>query len=685
MLMLASFRSVLGRNADAALVVLTLGILVVLFTPIPPRLLDLLLLLNLCLALLTLLLTFYVDKPVQFSTFPSLLLITTLFRLSLNIAATRLILSSADGGRVIGTIGDFVVGGNYVIGLIVFLILVIIQYVVVTSGAQRVAEVAARFTLDSMPGQQMSIDADLNMGFIDQAEAQKRRRNLEKEANFYGAMDGASKFVKGDAIAGIIILLVNMLGGWAIGIMQLGMKWDEALRTFTLLTIGDGIVTQVPALVIALGTGIIVTRSASDERLSTEVTSQLTALPKLLYMVVAALAVAMLLPGMPAGPVAILMVAFGAVAWLTGRTRAAAASADARTGDHDDAASASEDLYQLLGVEALEVKVGAALSLAVNDDNAMLKERLAALRKSTALESGFVLPRMRIRTDEKLAANTYEIHASGVALAQGEIFTDRLLAIHPDGDVRTVPGTLTRDPSFGLTALWIDKALRAEARQAGYTLVDPPLVFITHLNEAIRQNAAALLSRMETERLLDNFRKTNPGLVEELVPTVLSLSEIQKVLQGLLRERVPVRQLERILEALVDHGRQSKDPDYLVELVRQKLGAVICHSLAGDRGELTVLTLDPAIEQTIAAGVRAANAQGAPVLEPQFAEQLLSRLAAQAQRMAKSNALPVLLVAPEVRRHMRRLTERLIPQLNVISMSEIAPSINLRAFGVVTI
>lgn len=681
--MFESLKKTLGKNADLALVVLTIGILVVLFTPIPSRLLDFLLLLNLSFALLVLLLTFYMEKPVQFSTFPSLLLITTLFRLSLNIAATRLILSNADGGKVIGAIGNYVVGGNYVIGLIVFLILVIIQYVVITSGAQRVAEVAARFTLDSMPGQQMSIDADLNMGFIDQVEAQRRRKNLEKEANFYGSMDGASKFVKGDAIAGIIILLVNMLGGWAIGITQQGMKWDEALRVFTLLTIGDGIVTQVPALVIALGTGIIVTRSASDEHLSAEVLKQLISFPKTLLMVVVALSIILLLPGIPALPAAVLILFFGTVAYFVKKAKPFADQASAEA--DKEKADQVDDIYDLLTVEPIEVKVGQSLVPLINGEDTLLMDRIATFRKAYAMEAGFIIPKIRIKDDKKVPPNAYEIMTYGITIAQGEILADRILAIHPEGDVRKVQGIETKDPSYGLPALWILEGQRAEARQAGYTLVDPATVFITHLNEVIRQNSSALLSRMETERLVDNFRKSNAGLVEELIPTVLTLSEVQKILQNLLKEKIPIRNMELILEVLVDHGKQTKDPEYLTELVRQKLGAIICQSLTNRGGDLSVLTLDPAIEQTIANSMRAINEKTTLVLEPKFAEQLLSRLASQVERMIKNNSKPVLLCAPELRRHLRHLTERLIPQLSIVSMSEIPNTINLRAFGVVTV
>lgn len=674
-------RKVLGEQADVALVLLTIGILVVLFTPIPSRLLDFLILANVSLALLVLLLTFYTRTPVQFSTFPSLLLIATLFRLSLNIAATRLILSSADGGRVIGAIGSYVVGGNYVIGLLVFLILIIVQYVVITSGAQRVAEVAARFTLDSMPGQQMSIDADLNMGFIDQAEAQQRRRNIEKEASFYGAMDGASKFVKGDAIAGIVILLINIVGGWAIGVMQMGMKWDEALRTYTLLTIGDGIVTQVPALVIALGTGIIVTRSASDENLSTEVYRQLMLFPKTLGIVVVALTVMLLLPGLPMLPLAALIMLFALAWWFARR----AASNPPATATDTAAAAKEEDLYDLLAVDAIEVRIGQALAPLIGDANAGLMERISGFRRSFALEDGFVLPKVRIRDERKLAAGAYDVQLYGNRVADGELMPDHILALRSGSEPHALRGIETRDPSYGLPAVWVLEAQRNEARQAGYTLVDPATVFLTHLGEVLRKRAALLLSRSEVERLVGTVRKTNAGLVEELVPTVLALSEVQKVLQNLLEEKVSIRNLALILEVLADGARQTRDAAQLTELVRQRLGATICQALLNKGSELAVLTLDPSIEQSIAASLRSVDDKATLILAPRYAEQVLARLAAQVEKMVKSNLMPVLVCAPQLRRHLRILTERVLPQLSIVSMAEVPPYLALRAFGTVTL
>lgn len=679
------WRATWGDQSDLLLVAAVVGILVVLFTPIPAGLLDVLLLTNLSFALLILLITFYAAKPVDFSTFPSLLLIATLFRLSLNIAATRLILSDADAGQVIGAIGAFVVGGNYVIGLIVFLILVVVQYVVVTNGAQRVAEVAARFTLDSMPGQQMSIDADLNMGLIDQAEAKLRRKNLEKEANFYGAMDGASKFVKGDAIAGIVIVLINILGGLAIGVMQRGMPWSEALQTYTLLTIGDGIVTQIPALVVAVGTGIIITRSTSDARLSHEILRQTTAYPRILVMVMVALLALTLLPGIPVVPalaIAGVLALFALLAWRTRRVQAEAAE-QVQT---EQKSAEQEDVYATLQVEALEVRVGQNLVKLVNGQDAQLLDRIAAFRKQQAQEVGFVMPKVRIRDVHTLEPNAYQIAIYGVVVAQGELLPDRTLAIHRGGEARSaLKGVPTRDPAYGLPAVWITDDERQTARETGHTLVDPPTVAITHLGEVVRGHAAALLTRAETERLLERLRPQHAGLLDELVPQVMTLGEIQKVLQNLLKEKVSIRNLEAVLEVLADAGRHAKDADTLTEQVRQRLGPAICQALAGRANELSVLTLDPSVEHTLASSFRAVDDRTTLVLEPRFAEQVLARLAAQVEKMMKANLMPVLLCAPELRRHVRRLTERVMPHLAVVSMAEVPNTVNLKAYGVVSL
>lgn len=679
--MMASIRKILGNQADLVLVFGVVGILMVLFMPIPSQLLDFLLITNVSFALLVLLLTFYVDKPLQFSTFPSLLLLATLFRLSLNIAATRLVLADADAGRVIETIGTHVVGGNYVIGMIVFLVLIVVQYVVVTNGAQRVAEVAARFTLDGMPGKQMSIDADLNMGLINEQQAQERRRLIEKETNFYGAMDGASKFVKGDAIAGIIIVLIDIVGGLTIGIAQRGMEWGEALRTFTLLTIGDGIVTQIPALVISTGTGIIVTRAASDAFLSREITRQLTAFPKILALICVALFAALIMPGIPALSVMVLLVLFGALWFFALRAKRkdesnASAEVLKQAGD--------ENVYDILAVEALEVRVGMNLVSLFGGEDSLIMDRVGAFRKQYALEMGFVMPRLRAKDDKKLAPHRYEVWIYGAKVGEGEILPDRILAINPGSAAEKLEGVDTRDPTFNMPATWILDSQRGEAKKTGYTVIEPLNVLMTHLSEIIRQHSSNLLTRAETEQLVKRVKARNAGLVEELIPAVMSMGQVQKVLQRLLREKVSIRNLELILEVLVDEGAQSRDPELLTEMVRKKLGAAICQPLAKGNN-LKVLVFDPKVEQKLSMSLRKDADKSMLVVEPSFAEQVLTRLAAQSEKMMGASLSPVLLCSPELRRHIRRITERTIPHLSVVAMSEVPTSVNVQSQGMITV
>ncbi|MEW8111597.1 MAG: flagellar biosynthesis protein FlhA, partial [Candidatus Thiodiazotropha endolucinida] len=473
-----TIKGLLRKQSDLILVFGMIGILIVLLSPIPSQLLDFLLIANLSFALLILLLTFYVDKPLQFSTFPSILLIATLFRLSLNIAATRLVLGDAYAGEVIDAIGNHVVGGNYVMGMIVFLVLVVVQYVVVTNGAQRVAEVAARFTLDAMPGKQMSIDADLNMGLINEQQAQERRKDIEKEANFYGAMDGASKFVKGDAIAGIIIILIDIIGGLIIGVAQMGMEWSEALRRFTLLTIGDGIVTQIPALVIATGTGIIVTRAASDEALSQAVSSQVTKYPKILILIGLTLLALMLLPGIPAFPVFLVLLMVALVALYSFRKR------QFQTEETEvlEPESGEQDLYGMLTVDPIEIQVGQGLVPLFGGDDSLFMERIAVFRKQYALEQGCVIPKVRVKDNKKLPPQGYEIRLYGAKVGSGEVLDDRLLAINPGQVGKTLEGVQTKDPTYGLPAIWVVEEQVPTAREAGYTLVEPAMVLMTHLS-----------------------------------------------------------------------------------------------------------------------------------------------------------------------------------------------------------
>jgi flagellar biosynthesis protein FlhA len=676
-------RKVFGDQAELALVALLAGILMVLFTPIPPGLLDFLLIANFSFAMLVLLLTFYMARPLEFSTFPSLLLVATLFRLSLNVSATRLILSEADAGRVIAAIGNHVVGGNYVIGLIVFIVLIVVQFVVVTNGAQRVAEVAARFTLDSMPGKQMSIDADLNMGLIDQNEARERRKQIEREANFYGAMDGASRFVKGDAIAGILIILVNIIGGLIVGVAQAGMSWGEALATYTLLTVGDGIVTQVPALIVATATGIIVTRAASDARLGEEVSRQVLAYPKTIGVVTAVLIALAFLPGIPLLPVALLATGSGTLFWFAQRKSARAKAPEAKPADKADAAA--DDLYRAMQVDPVEIVIGAALMPLVGEGGDLLAEKLAGIRKQYALDMGVVLPLVRVRDDKRLSPNRYEVRIFGARIADGEVFTDRWLAINPGGARPPLDGVTAFDPAYGLPAIWIAEERRQMAKANGYTVVDGGTVFLTHAAEILRQNAHNMITRAETERLIARVREQQATLVEELIPKVISLGDVQRVLQGLVKERVPIRNIDAILEVLADVGGKNRDPDHLTEQVRERLAPLICQQLADAKGEIHVLTFDPAVEQSLVSAVRSTEDKTALVLEPRFAEQILRRISEEVDKMARGNQRPVLLCAPNLRRHVRRFTERLVPQLTVLSLNEISTHISLRASGVVKV
>ncbi len=681
--MIAALRRFFGDQAELVLVAILAGILLVLFTPIPARVLDFLLITNFSFALLVLLLTFYMARPLDFSTFPSLLLVATLFRLSLNVSATRLILSQGDAGQVIAAIGNFVVGGNYVIGLIVFIVLIVVQYVVVTNGAQRVAEVAARFTLDSMPGKQMSIDADLNMGLIDQNEARERRKQIEREANFYGAMDGASRFVKGDAIAGILIILVNIIGGLIVGVAQSGLSWGEALSTYTLLTVGDGIVTQVPALIIATATGIIVTRAASDARLGEEVSRQVLAYPKTIAIVSFALLALGLLPGIPLVPVATLAVVAAVAFWFAYRRLSKADATPPKPAAKAD--EAGEDLYRAMQVDPVEIVIGSRLMVLVGEGGDLLAEKLAGIRKQYALDMGVVLPLVRVRDDKRMQSNRYEIRIFGARIAEGEVFADRWLAINPGGARPKLDGVAALDPAYGLPAIWIADQGRAGAKAGGYTVVDPGTVFLTHVAEVLRQNAHNMITRAETERLIARVREQQATLVDELVPKVLPLGDVQRVLQGLVKERVSIRNIDAILEVLADVGSKNRDPEQLTDHVRERLAPLICQQLADPKGEIHVLTFDPAVEQSLASAIRSNEERATLVLEPRFAEQVLRRIAEEVERMARGNHRPVLLCAPNLRRHIRRFTERLVPQLSVLSLNEISGHISLRAFGVVKV
>jgi flagellar biosynthesis protein FlhA len=679
----ALWSQLLGGKRDLALIALVIGILAVLFVPIPSPLLDFLLVINISLALLILLVTFFTETPLNFSTFPSILLLATLFRLALNVSATRLILEGADAGQVINAIGEFVVGGNYVVGLVVFVILVVVQYVVVTSGAQRVAEVAARFTLDSMPGKQMSIDADMNMGLIDEHEAKRRRAQVEKEANFYGAMDGATKFVKGDAIAGIIIILINIVGGLAIGIAQLGLPWAEAVKRFTLLTIGDGIVTQIPSLVIAVATGIIITRAAADAQLSSEIPKQILTNSRALLIVGVALLVILLLPGFPKLPVLAVLLGIGGLVWLANRMVKTGSQPAEGTEGQATTSDGKDELLQLMKIEPIELRFGKTVAAAFLGEASDLTERIATLRKQNAQELGFVLPKVVSSPRPELAAESYEILFHGVRIGHGELRTNGVLAINPGGNRPKLEGEDTTDPAYGLPALWIAKESRQFARNAGYTLVEPDTVLMTHLSEVAKRNASDLLTRTETERLLQRAREQHGSLIDELVPNVLTLSDVQKVLQILLREQVSIRNIEAILEVLVDAGKHTKAPEELSERVRERLGPAICQRLGDPQGDLNVLTLAPDVERSLLANARAGEPRATLFAEVGQLDAFMKNMARHAEAMMSRNLLPVLLCPSPVRRSLRSMLARSLPYVTVLGLNEIPPNMPVRSFAAV--
>lgn len=666
---------------DLALVIVMIGILMVLFAPIPSVLLDFLLVINITLALLILLATFFTETPLKFSTFPTILLLATLFRLALNVSATRLILEGANAGRVINAIGSFVVGGNYVVGIVVFLILVVVQYVVVTNGAQRVAEVAARFTLDSMPGKQMSIDADMNMGLIDEHEARRRRSQLEKESSFYGAMDGATKFVKGDAIAGIIIILINITAGLAVGIAQLGMPWGEAVQRFTLLTIGDGIVTQIPSLVIAVATGIIITRAASDNQLGKEIPRQIFSNPKALAVAAVALLVLLVLPGFPALPVLLVLLAVVAIGVLAARKNAAPEKTVPEPAvEH----APKDDLQRLMRIEPIEIGFGSALAGAFLGPDSDLGERVVNLRKQFAQEFGFILPQVQLVAKAELHENAYEILVQGNRVGRSELQTDRILAINPGGQRAKLDGIETRDPAYGLPALWVGKESRQFARSAGYTLVDPDTVLMTHFSEIAKRHSPELLTRSETERLVNRLRDQHASLIDELVPGVLTYSDIQKVLQMLLREQVSVRNMESVLEVLVDAGKDNKAPEDLAERVRERLGSSICQRLSDPAGELHVLTLAPEIERTLLGNLRNGVAKGSVFGDMAMLDGFMKSLARQAEAMMGRSLQPVLLCPSSIRRPLRGMLQRSLPYVSVVGLNEVPSTTTVRSFAAVT-
>lgn len=672
------FANAVGSRNELVLIAAVVGILLILFTPIPAWMLDFLLIINISSALLVLLMTLYTDKPLEFSTFPTLLLITTMFRLALNIASTRLILNHGDAGQVIGAVGTYVVAGNYVIGLVVFLILVVVQYVVVTSGAQRVAEVAARFTLDSMPGKQMSIDADMNMGLIDDVEARSRRKEIEREASFYGAMDGASKFVKGDAIAGILIILINIIGGLVIGVAQIGMPWAEALHKYTLLTVGDGIVTQIPALVISTATGIIVTRAATDARFGEEIANQVSRYPRSLVIVCIGLVLMLFLPGIPAFPVSVILAVFGALAFLILREKPSLKESDENNNE-----SEGKDLYSAIEIVPIELKLGSALTGFFGDESKLIQEKLSSLREQIAFEFGFVIPSVKIigAADHE---NEYVIRFHGNKVASGMVFPGKLMAISSGKAVVGLDGLDAKEPSYGLPAKWITTDQKEKAKEIGCTIVEPLTVLMTHFSEVIRSNSSELLTRTELEQLMIRVRSSQPGVVDELIPNLISLSEVQKILQRLLKEKVSIRSIGLIFEALLEAAKMTKDLDSIVDAVRIKCARSICEPLLNKHGVLHVLTMEPSLEQIFHTSIKG-DPQAGGFVEPKITDSFVSSVMLEAEKMMAQGLPPVLLCSPVLRRYMRKLIDRILPSMTVLSLNEVPGGLSVTSFGMIRI
>ncbi|MGE5552324.1 MAG: flagellar biosynthesis protein FlhA [Betaproteobacteria bacterium] len=677
-----------SRAAELGAVVGVVAIVLMLVLPVPPGLIDVLLAVNIAASVTILLVAMNIQRPLDFSTFPSVLLVITLFRLSLNIASTRQILLNGYAGEIIYAFGNFVVGGNYVVGFVVFLILVVIQFVVITRGAERVAEVAARFTLDAMPGKQMAIDADLNAGTITEAEARQRRRDIQREADFYGAMDGASKFVKGDAIAAIIIVIINTLGGFLIGMWQKGLPLVGALQKYTLLSVGEGLVAQIPALMVSVGTGILVTRAAATDNLGKDIARQVFAQPGTLAAGAVILALFSVVPGFPPLPFLVLAGLFGYLAYSLQeelRRARAAAEEQERTAELE-AAKKPENVLSLLAVDPIELEIGYGLiPLVDSSQGGDLFDRVTLIRRQMALDLGVVIPAIRVRDNMQLKPGGYVIKVKGVEVGRGELSTNHFLAMDAGMVSTPVEGIPTTEPAFGLPAVWIDAARREQAEMLGYTVVDPPSVLATHLTEIIRANAHNLLGRQEVKTLLDGVKESYPAVVEELVPDLLSLGEIQKVLQNLLREGVSIRNLVTILETLADFARLTKDVDLLSEYVRQALGRQICAGLADAEGRLHAITLDPAIESGLAGAVQRTEQGVYLSLEPGWAQRVLSRTAEELQKLTAGGRNPVILCGAPVRPHVRRLVERVSPKVNVLSYNEVPSGMEVDAVGTVTL
>jgi flagellar biosynthesis protein FlhA len=676
------------KMRDLIVLIGIIGIVLMMVVPVPIPLLDILLIINISIALMIILVAMNTLDALQFSIFPALLLITTLFRLALNVSTTRNILSHGEAGNVVKTFGSFVAQGNIIVGFVVFLILVLVQFIVITKGSERVAEVAARFTLDAMPGKQMSIDADLNAGLINEQQARERRQKIEKEADFYGAMDGASKFVKGDAIAGIIILIINLLGGLIIGMTMMGMSFPEAGATFSILTIGDGLVSQIPALLISTAAGLIVTRASSEGNLGHDITSQITAQPKLLYIVAGTLAFLGIFTPIhwyTTLPIAALLV-FAANRMQKNLARKAIQDEQRVEEQQIEEVRSPESVISLLQVDPIEFEFGYGLiPLADTQQGGDLLDRIILIRRQCALELGIIVPVIRIRDNIQLRPNEYIIKIKGNTVARGELLLNHYLAMSPGIDDDSITGIETTEPAFGLPAIWVDEATKERAELSGYTVVDPPSVVATHLTEIIKKHAHELLGRQETKALIENVKESYPALVDDLIPSVLSVGDVQKVLSKLLREKISVRDLVTIMETLADNGGYTKDPEILTEYVRQALSRQITQQFTSAGDSLKVITVGPSLEKKIAEAVQQSDQGSYLALDPSSSQIIYHRVSEQVTKLIQSGQQPVILTSPTIRMYLRQLLERTMQEIPVLSYSELEPSVEIQSMGVVNL